>query len=145
MSPTTVAAAPVAVLPRPLTSRAFEVALAPDPVHICGLRHSTATLMRRWAVPPSLADDVILVVSELASNAVEHGHGTVALRMWHADGTLHVEVRDDNPAPARLRDAGETDVCGRGLFLVAVLARSWGVSDDGKTTWATFRLPSGRL
>ncbi|MFE6737540.1 ATP-binding protein [Streptomyces tubercidicus] len=143
MSPAT-AVAPPSTKQRPLVSRAFEVATAPDPLHVSGVRHDTAAVLRRWAVPPSLAYDVVLVVSELVSNAVEHGLGGVSLRVRRADGELCIEVSDDNPAPARLRAAGDYDVSGRGLFLVAVLARDWGVSTDGKTTWATFRLPARR-
>ncbi|WP_326682025.1 ATP-binding protein [Streptomyces sp. NBC_01237] len=128
--------------PGPLASRAFEVVMSPDPVRVPQIRHVTAAVMRNWAVPIPLAQDVGLVVSELVTNAIEHGLGTVCLRVWQGPGELHVEVADDNPAPARLRAAGDEEESGRGLFLVADLARGWGVRDGGRTTWATLRAPS---
>ena len=36
--------------------------------------------------------------------------------------------------------SSDDDASGRGLLLVAVLARRWGVTDDGRTTWATVRI-----
>ncbi|MFD7056253.1 ATP-binding protein [Streptomyces mirabilis] len=137
MSPATAVAA-AAAKPRPLTSRAFEVAMAPVPVHVTQMRQFTAAFMRLWAVPVPLAEDVLVVVSELVTNAIKHGHGAVGLRVRCYDGELLLEVSDDNPSPAQLRAAADDDVCGRGLFLVALLSRDWGVGDDGRTTWAAF-------
>lgn len=128
----------------PVTSRAFEVVVEPDRVRVAQIRRITAAFMRLWDVPAPLAADVELAVSELVTNGIEHGHGCVGLRMRNTGSELRVEVADDNPAPAQLRAADDDDVCGRGLFLVAVLSRKWGVSKDGKTTWCTFRFPTGR-
>ncbi|MFD7919079.1 ATP-binding protein [Streptomyces sp. NPDC059740] len=134
-----VALAPSTAKPSPLTLRGFEVAMAPEPVLVARIRRIAATSLRRWAVPVALAEDVVVVVSELVTNAVEHGFGDVELRMRHHGGEVRVEVSDDNPAPARLRHAAEDETGGRGLFLVDVLARNWGVTRDGRTTWASFR------
>ncbi|TXL87698.1 ATP-binding protein [Streptomyces sp. IB2014 016-6] len=136
------AAAPSAA--KPETSRAFEVIMAPDRARVAQIRRITMAFMRLWDVPAPLAEDVRLAVSELVTNAVEHGHGSVGLRMRNTGSELSVEVTDDNPAPARLRTAEDDDVCGRGLLLVAVLSKEWGVSDDGRTTWCTFLFPTGR-
>ncbi|EST31695.1 ATP-binding protein [Streptomyces niveus] len=129
---------------RPLTPRAFEVVVAPDRVRVAQIRRITMAFMRLWDVPAPLAEDVQLAVSELVTNAVEHGCGSVGLRMRHTGSELSVEVTDENPAPARLRAAEDDDVCGRGLLLVALLSKEWGVSDNGRTTWCTFLLPTGR-
>ena len=137
MSPATAVAA-AAAKPRSLASRAFEVAMAPVPVRVAQIRRFTAAFMRLWAVPVALTEDVLVVVSELVTNAIEHGHGAVGLRVRCYDGELLIEVTDDNPSPAQLRAAGDDDACGRGLFLVAALSRDWGVGDDGRTTWAAF-------
>ncbi|MFJ6565940.1 ATP-binding protein [Streptomyces sp. NPDC091292] len=98
--------------------------------------------LRHWGLD-GLVETAQLVTSELVTNAVEHGHGTVTLRMRHTGGELHIEVTDENPAPAQLQHADDGDLCGRGLFLVAALADAWGVSDDGHTTWAAFTLAGG--
>ncbi|MFF5090473.1 ATP-binding protein [Streptomyces niveus] len=138
------AAAPPTAKPKPLTSRAFEMVVEPDRIRVTQIRRITAAFLRLWDVPAPLAEDVRLIVSELVTNAVEHGHGSVALRMRNTGSELSIEVTDDNPAPAQLRTTDDDDVRGRGLFLVAALSNEWGVSDDGRTTWCTILLPMRR-
>lgn len=143
MTPAT-AVAPVPAEALPQTARTFEVAFVPDKMQVSRMRRTTAEQLRLWNVRGTLAENVVLAVSELVTNAVQHGHGAVGLRVRYVVGELRIEVTDGNPEPAELRSAGDDDVSGRGLFLVAVFARDWGVSDDGKTTWCTFRVPAGR-
>ncbi|MCQ9179296.1 ATP-binding protein [Streptomyces sp. IBSBF 2953] len=143
MSPAT-AVAPTATKAPPQTSRAFDLAFTSAPAHVRQARRNTRAFLRLWNVNGELAENIVLAVSELATNAVEHGTGDVRLRIQHPDGELRIEVTDDNPAPATLRLADDEDLSGRGLFLIAVLAREWGVSDDGKTTWCVFRVPARR-
>ncbi|MEU6406058.1 ATP-binding protein [Streptomyces sp. NPDC046985] len=138
------AVAPVAAKRLPQTSRAFEAAFEPEPVCVGHARRITLAFLGLWHVRGPLADNIALVVSELVSNGVEHGAGDVGLRVQYPDDEIRIEVTDGNPAPARMRSAGDDDESGRGLLLVTVLARKWGVTNDGRTTWATFRVPSGR-
>ncbi|MEV6424735.1 ATP-binding protein [Streptomyces sp. NPDC051662] len=139
MSPATVAASETAK-PRPVTPRCFDVAMSPARARASQARRLTIAFMRLWGLPESLGDDVRVVVSELVTNGIEHGYGTVGLRVRHTDDELRIEVTDENSAPARLQDADGEDVCGRGLVLVASLADAWGVSDNGRTTWAASTL-----
>ncbi|GAB2718921.1 ATP-binding protein [Streptomyces bullii] len=143
MSPVT-AVAPAAAKALPQTWRAFDVAFASDPVCIGLARRITRAFLGLWNVNDELAESIVLAVSELVTNALAHGSGDVGFRLRYPDGELRIEVTDDNPTPAELRFAGDDDVSGRGLFLVAVLSRKWGVSEDGKTTWCIFRIPEGR-
>ncbi|MDT3397386.1 ATP-binding protein [Streptomyces sp. B1866] len=69
-------------------------------------------------------DDVVLVVSELVSNALRHGHGAPVLRLLGTAGRIRVEVADDSPVPPRPRDPGPDG--GLGLRLVERLAVRWG-------------------
>jgi anti-sigma regulatory factor (Ser/Thr protein kinase) len=123
---------------------AFEVAISPEPVRVAQMRRITMALLRYRAVPAPLSQDVLVAVSELVTNAIEHGHGTVGLRVRHTGQEIRIEVTDANPEPARLCTAAAHQVCDRGLILVAALAWNWGVSDDGTTTWCTFRVPGNR-
>ncbi|MFJ9803241.1 SpoIIE family protein phosphatase [Streptomyces wuyuanensis] len=101
-----------------------------------------------------LADDAVLVVSELATNAVVHaGTGVEVLaRLDPATGddpaALVIEVSDRHPARAVRSDGPEPESTapgepehGRGLQLVATLAAAWGITyrQGLKTVWA--RLP----
>ncbi|MEV5490193.1 ATP-binding protein [Streptomyces bobili] len=94
-------------------------------------------------------DDVVLVVAELAANAVLHGRvpgRDFALCLSHDDsrGVVRIEVTDTHPArPARLTPRTDEDG-GRGLLIVDALAADWGVDDrlgPGKTVWADCALP----
>ncbi|GAA4806239.1 ATP-binding protein [Streptomyces ziwulingensis] len=120
------------------------MAVAPEPVRVAQVRRITVALLRYWHVPAPLVQDVVTVVSELVTNAIPHGCGTVSLRFRQTGGELLVQTTDGNPAPARLRPPTADDERGRGPHLVACLSRDWGVSADGRTTWALFRTFSGR-
>lgn len=137
-------AVPAAEPCRPRAPYAFELAIVPERLRVAGVRRITAAALRYRAVPSPLAQDVVLAVSELVTNAIEHGHGTVCLRVRHSGDFLLVEVTDNNPAPARLHTPAPDAERGRGLPIVAALAEGgWGVSPDGRTTWARFRVPAG--
>ncbi|MGW0844192.1 ATP-binding protein [Streptomyces sp. NPDC002787] len=134
------AVTPVAAQP----SHAFGVTFTPAEILVGHLRHVTAAQMVIWGVRTELAEDIVLAVSELVGNAAQHGKGDVDLRVTYVGEELRIAVTDENPAPAKLRTASKYDTSGRGLFLVAALSQEWGVSDDGLTTWCTFRAPARR-
>ncbi|MDI3407658.1 ATP-binding protein [Streptomyces cavernicola] len=127
------------------TARGFRVAFTPDKTRVGRMRRITTAHLRLWQVYGQTADDIVLTVSELVTNSIQHGDGDVGLKVLYTDNELRVEVTDCNPEPAQHKPADDEAVSGRGLFLVAALAHDWGVSDDGTTTWATFRVPAGRL
>lgn len=90
-----------------------------------------------------LNDDVALVVSELATNAMVHAQTpfTVSLQVTQ---TLLLTVADGSPAEPVLVAARVLDPGGRGLTIVALLSRDWGAyqhPDGGKSVWAEFDLP----
>ncbi len=86
-------------------------------------------------------DDLAVVVSELVTNAVEHGRGPVALEIEAdpGDGVL-VRVTDAGEGEPTVLPASRTRRRGRGLALVRALADRWGVDrgPTGKTVWASF-------
>ncbi|GAC1379883.1 MAG: hypothetical protein NVSMB48_04660 [Marmoricola sp.] len=80
-----------------------------------------------------------LIVSELVTNAVQHGDGDITMSLAPTDEGIRVAVHDygDGRPEPRATDARSTR--GRGLQLVQSLASVWGVSstgDSGKTVWA---------
>ncbi|MGW0711920.1 ATP-binding protein [Streptomyces sp. NPDC002643] len=92
------------------------------------------------------ASDVMLVVSELMTNAVTHGRvpGTsgrqIGMSIERAGNVYRVEVRDtqsDRMPVLRAASGSDTDG-GRGLLLVDFLSDKWGVRPEGvgKTVWA---------
>lgn len=131
---------PAAAQPVGQASRAFAMAFGPDRVWAGRARRITTAVLGLWKVGGSQAEDIVLIVSELVTNAIEHGGGDVGLRVQWSGGDVRVEVIEDSPAPARMRLSSDDDVSARGLLLVTGLARRWGVTDDGRTTWATVRI-----
>ncbi|MET9661431.1 ATP-binding protein [Streptomyces sp. NPDC006510] len=98
------------------------------------------------------ADEVLLCVSELVTNAVLHGVPPgrgfrLHLYLEPADGTLRIEVHDSGGGEVRLADswAASDEEGGRGLRLVAALADKWGVGErnPGKVVWCEFEVSAG--
>ncbi|MCX4818532.1 ATP-binding protein [Streptomyces sp. NBC_01142] len=110
-------------------------------------REFVRTVAGDWELGTCI-DDVLLCVSELATNALLHGVPPgrgYRLRLWlHGEGLLRVEVHDSGDGRPCVREPdGES---GRGLLLVAALADKWGVGerDPGKIVWCEFALSSAR-
>jgi two-component sensor histidine kinase len=87
-----------------------------------------------------------IVVSELVTNAVQHGAGLlikVALAVNVRTGSLIVEVHDRSARVPWRRQATEDDEGGRGLALVEALALAHGCERTvrGKRVWAEIVLP----
>ena len=94
-----------------------------------------------------MADDVLLCVSELATNAVLHSHSGLAGRVFTVRGKLSpgnyfwLEVGDDGgPWIPAVADPER----GHGLDIMRTLADDWGIEGDydGRTVWARFDWPS---
>lgn len=87
-----------------------------------------------------LAADAVLVVSELATNAVVHAHSRFHVTVSRLGATLRIDVGDAGATAGDLVDriAAPLATSGRGLRTVAALARRWGVLDGGggKVVWA---------
>ncbi|MGW9048438.1 ATP-binding protein [Streptomyces lydicus] len=82
-----------------------------------------------------------LIVSELVTNALLHGHGpTVGVCLRLTDTHLYAEVEDGSEERSVLRTADPLAECGRGLALVAHHCDEWGVSKDGTVTWCCLAL-----
>ncbi|WP_330456104.1 ATP-binding protein [Streptomyces sp. NBC_00820] len=108
-------------------------------------RRLMRTRLGGWGLSGELCADAVLLVSELAANAVRH---TSSVRIlcgmgFVTAGCLRIEVHDHDYSGCGLtrRDPGPDDEGGRGLLLVEYLADSWGVDRSrltgGKAVWAT--------
>ncbi|MEV5238865.1 ATP-binding protein [Streptomyces cinnamoneus] len=93
------------------------------------------------------AEDVLLVVSELVTNACLHADGPEELRVSCTGKVLRLEVADlgaGTPAPRTPHRAGRPG--GHGMFIVQRLCLDWGVlrrdGVAGKTVWAELAAPS---
>lgn len=99
--------------------------------------------MTSWGLG-ALADDVELLISEMATNAVVHGKArSVGFFLSYAQGEVRIEVDDGTPGSwPQLIDQDTGRESGRGVFILDSLARSWGTSADGRRTWCTLSVHS---
>ncbi|MEU2494937.1 ATP-binding protein [Streptomyces sp. NPDC007883] len=121
-------------------------------------RPATASAAREWVrrlldghpgapLPPRVVNDVLLVTSELVTNALRHGGGIAAFHAELDGGTVRISVADRSatpPSSASRRDV--TTPGGFGWPLVRRLSRSVTITPtgDGKTVEAVLLLtPDG--
>ena len=91
---------------------------------------------------------VILLTSELVTNAITHGASPVTVAVSWSGGQVRVEVHDRSrflPAPWPVIDHAD-DETGRGLLLVDTLATDWGFyrTPGGKAVYFTLDCPLDR-
>ncbi len=95
-------------------------------------------------------DTVILLVSEVVTNAVLHARSDIRVSVEVRGDIARVEVADSSPASPRLHRFHVESATGRGLRLVDQLATGWGVeaapsgdgSGNGKVVWFEVGAPS---
>ncbi|MCX4550674.1 ATP-binding protein [Streptomyces sp. NBC_01387] len=117
-------------------------------------RDFTRQALYDWAWLPAAsadrraaAEDVLLVVSELVTNACLHAEGPEELRVSYGPKVLRLEVSDrgaGQPAPRSPHRAGRPG--GHGMFIVERLCLDWGVvrtpGRPGKMVWAELAAPA---
>jgi anti-sigma regulatory factor (Ser/Thr protein kinase) len=103
------------------------VELPPDLASVATARTFLRDLLEEVGVSDPTADAVILLASELVSNAVLHAGTTVTVRVVVDERTIRVEVGDRSPVPPRLGVPVAEATSGRGLALVRELSEAWGV------------------
>jgi serine/threonine-protein kinase RsbW len=128
------------MMPAPETKDLTSFATYPGTAeHIRAARVGLRTLL----VNCPRADEIVLCVSELATNALQHSRsrladGSFTVRGKAAPGDYClIEVQDDGgPWTPAVTDPGR----GHGLTIVQALADDWGIEGghSGRTVWARF-------
>ncbi|MFM9613248.1 ATP-binding protein [Streptomyces niveiscabiei] len=126
-------------------------------------RRFAAVRLHEWGIPYGSDDHdaIVVIVAELTSNAVRHGHVPgrdfhLRLQVARRLETARVDVTDTRgerlpPRPASVVVGRDPYVSldGRGLVLVAGLAARWDwhlrADGPGKTVWAEYSLGSTGL
>jgi anti-sigma regulatory factor (Ser/Thr protein kinase) len=125
------------------------VALPHAPASATTARRRIVAELTELGLPAPVVADAELVIAEMVGNAVRHARplsdGTLSAGWEVADRTLVLRVTDGG-APTRPVRRSPTEVLeaenGRGLAIVAAIARDWGAEEDGRglRTWATIDL-----
>ncbi|MGW5720265.1 ATP-binding protein [Amycolatopsis sp. NPDC003865] len=125
----------------PLTA---ECALTDPAGGLAVVRRFARLTLTAWACE-SVMDDALLLLTELATNALQHGSGRPVLRLSVGAGHVRIEVFDDDPVPPVRRAPGADG--GWGLALVERLSLAWGTARHGlgKVVWCALSAPSAEL
>ena len=98
-----------------------------------------------WLAPAVDANELgtaRLLVSELVTNAVVHGHGEITLRATLNDDRLLVEVIDEGRGfELALRQPDFAGIGGRGLAIVDAEASRWGIHNGTTHVWFELERP----
>ncbi|MEV5012337.1 SpoIIE family protein phosphatase [Streptomyces sp. NPDC056159] len=118
--------------------------LPPDPAAVADAREYASRQLAAWQLQDAQFTTE-LVVSELVTNAIRYAQPPIQLRLILEADHLTCEVSDSSTTTPHLRRARTFDEGGRGLFIVAQLARRWGTRHryDGKTIWAELATGDG--
>ena len=111
---------------------------APDAAAAGLARRLLAHVLRRAGHDDAVIDDVQIVITELAANAVVHVGSPFSVSVRSTGSVVRLAVRDvSHTAPGVRKDHGTTP-SGRGVHIVAALTRRWGVdrTPGGKVVWA---------
>ncbi|MFI7241240.1 ATP-binding protein [Streptomyces qinglanensis] len=136
------------------------ITLPSAPASVTAARRHVTEALRAWGLPDGAdaMDTLRLIVSELATNAVQHTLGrsptfTVDLRLEQTE-RLHLGVTDSHPGRPRPLPAAVQQDHGRGLVIIRTLTAESGgtvrvapAPDGGKTIWVEIPwlpLPTGR-
>ncbi|MEU8524418.1 MULTISPECIES: ATP-binding protein [Streptomyces] len=121
-----------------------QLEVGPDPAEVGRARRWARSRLEGSGIGDDepLSETLVLLISELVTNAVVHTGCPAVLRMLFGAGaaeagTVRVEVADASDCPPRPRRAGGDDTNGRGLELVDGLADRWGWQPEGagKRIW----------
>ncbi|HEY3868220.1 MAG TPA: ATP-binding protein [Actinocrinis sp.] len=88
--------------------------------------------------------DVVLMVSEVVTNACMHADGPAELLLDCTRDRLRIEVTDRSSAPPVMRRPDQALPGGHGLHVIESLSRAWGYErrGAGKAVWLEVDLPA---
>lgn len=123
----------------------MQLEIRPDPAEVGRARRWARSRLAGSGIGADepLAETLILLVSELVTNAVVHTGCPAVLRLslpgvlGESLGTVRLEVADSSARPPVPRHAEGDETNGRGLELVDGLADRWGWNAEGvgKSIW----------
>jgi len=89
----------------------------------------------------NLVEDIRLVASELATNAMVHAQTPFTVTLERDEQAVLLTVHDGSPTPPVPLEPDLLDAGGRGLSIVDLVSRDWGVVGGlhgAKSVWASF-------
>ncbi|MGQ0678320.1 MAG: ATP-binding protein [Actinomycetota bacterium] len=115
-----------------------------DSSAIAGARRFTEGFLRSHGLSEQI-NTMVLLISEVVTNAILHGGSGAELRLIVSGGSIRAEVKDRSPMFPSVRQYSEDATTGRGMVIVQALASAWGTRSegDGKVVWFTLTAAAG--
>ena len=117
----------------------------PVPKSAALARHLVTQACTDWRLA-ALSEPATMIVSELASNAIEHAATAFDVTVSYTTAYLRIAVQDGGPALPPWVPNGAPDLVtsdrGLGLYIVDATATAWNTTaiTDGKIVWALLRV-----
>jgi anti-sigma regulatory factor (Ser/Thr protein kinase) len=91
------------------------------------VRAAVAAHASSLGASPSQVGHLVLIASELVTNAITYGGGSGRIRLWHQDSHLHCQIGDQGPGIPESTDLGHMQPAaasqrGRGLWVARTLS-----------------------
>jgi anti-sigma regulatory factor (Ser/Thr protein kinase) len=119
-----------------------QAAFAPEVGSVSEVRRFVAGFLIECSCPEPTIESALLLVSELATNAVVHAATPFGVRLSHSEQAVTIEVSDFS-AGKPVERAPNPDG-GRGLGIVAAISSEWGVRSEGAGKVVFCSLPCRR-
>jgi anti-sigma regulatory factor (Ser/Thr protein kinase) len=114
--------------------------LDPTPGAPGRVRRWVRTILTSWNIGVDHAEDVVLVITELVANVVDHAATRMTVTINRGPGVVSVAVSDGSNLLPRLQPLSSQAARGRGLQLIDALSVRWGTTPlrpgPGKLVWA---------
>jgi two-component sensor histidine kinase len=117
-------------------------------------RPASVSQSRRFAeeatadLAPEFREAIVLMVSELATNALVHATSGFEVRIERDATTVRTMVTDNGVGSPSLSFPDSTEPHGRGLLVVRELSDEWGTTVEpntpGKTVWFSLDVTGGQ-
>ena len=120
--------------------------LPSDPASVGAARRFVSDVLQAWSLE-EVSDEAEILTSEVVTNAVLHTTEGVEVTVERLPDAVRVEVADSSVRMPQLREVGDDAMSGRGLHIVDVLARRWGVdpAENGKSVFFELALDAAAV
>lgn len=113
------------------------VSLPPEPTSAREARRVARDALEARGCEDDVVDVVLLLLSEVVSNAILHARTELEVRVATRPGRVRIEVVDGDAGPIHRRTSTADAQSGRGTELIEALAEAWGTDrlTTGKLVW----------